>query len=50
MAILKLIHPRLGICAQRIITPVKTTGRIKFDWKHKYGKKYFECIVIVKED
>lgn len=45
MKILKLIHPKLGICAQQVIMANYTDYKIMNNWRYKYGKKFLECSV-----
>lgn len=47
MAIIKLIHPTLGLCAQSIIgnSGMQAHEVIK-QWKYRYGKKFYECEVV----
>lgn len=43
---IKLMHPKLGLCAQEVI--MKNVESVKKKWKLRYGKKYDECTVIVE--
>lgn len=45
MKILKIFHPRLGLCAQRVIMAGETDYKIMQDWRWKYGKKFLECYI-----
>jgi hypothetical protein len=44
--IIKLIHPQLGTCAQEVV--MKNLENIKTKWKHKYGKKFYECDMFIE--
>ncbi len=46
--ILKLVHPRLGVCAVAVSKFRPTQEKIKQEWRHKYGKKYLECTIEVE--
>lgn len=48
MRIIKLIHPKYGLCAQQVV--YDGVQNIKNKWRYKYGKKYFECKIIVESD
>jgi len=50
MKIVKLIHPALGLCCQEVSLHPRTPNKIMQMWKYKYGKKYFECEVVVEVD
>jgi len=50
MRLIKLVHPEFGLCAQKVIFGINTESRVKHNWKHKYGKKFYECIVVVEDD
>ena len=43
---IQLKHPKYGICAQEMISPYKTVGRITNQWQMKYGQKFYECELI----
>ncbi len=42
---LKLIHPRLGVCAVAVSSFPAMEEEIKQEWRYRYGKKYFECTI-----
>lgn len=50
MRLIKLVHPVLGLCAQQVILGLQNERKITNDWKHKYGKKFFECIIEFESD
>lgn len=42
---LKLIHPKLGVCAEEIVIGESDKRKMIFKWKHRYGRKFYECEV-----
>lgn len=42
---IKLVHPRLGICAVEMYDGNQRRLAIIYNWKYKYGKKFYECIL-----
>ena len=50
MRILKLIHPKLGLCAQEVVYCTNPESKIKYRWKCRYGKKFYECSIEVEDD
>lgn len=45
MAIIKLIHPELGVVAEKKLASSKGFFETETAWRYKYGKKFFECKV-----
>jgi len=50
MRLIKLIHPKHGVCAQQVIYGINTEKQIRHNWKFKYGKKFDECTVEIEGD
>ena len=53
MKTIKLIHPTLGVCAQAVIESNRrlfSVNQVKKIWQYRYGKKFFECQVVVEND
>lgn len=45
MTTLKLIHPKLGVCAIEKSDSRTREEQIKQMWRYRYGKKYLECMI-----
>jgi hypothetical protein len=45
---MKLIHPTLGLCAQEVVGA--SANVVKNKWKHRYGKKFNECSILIESD
>lgn len=51
MKILKLMHPRLGLCAQEVVHKKnKSSLEIQRVWKARYGQKFNECYILAQVD
>lgn len=48
--IIKLIHPKFGLCAQEIIRYSMKEYQIRKMWSKKYGQMYNQCSVEIFDD
>jgi hypothetical protein len=46
--LIKLVHPRLGVCAEAEYGLIPQY-RIEKKWKGMYGKKFYECEVVLED-